>query len=109
MTCKDCIYFEDGYCKFWMWHVGEDDCCELFYPASGEEQFKRRLRSSGIDPDKAYTVTITVNELELNALEDLLYAELDKDEEKVMRTIVGRLWHKLVSAVDKEGGSENEA
>jgi len=64
-------------------------------------EYAEYLRRHGIDPDRKYTVTVEVSELELNALEDLLFTNLSPTEQKVVEEIVRGLWQKLVSAVDK--------
>ena len=54
-----------------------------------------------MDPGKRHRITVKVSELELNALEDLLYADLTPGERKVLEEIVKGLWHKLVRAADR--------
>ena len=66
-------------------------------------EYVEYLRRHGIDPDRKYTVSIEVSELELNALEDLLFTNLSPAEQKVVEDIVRGLWQKLVSAVDRSG------
>ena len=66
-------------------------------------EYAEYLKKYGIDPDKKYVVTVEVTELELNALEDLLFTNLSPTEQKVVEDIVRGLWQKLVSAVDRSG------
>jgi len=65
------------------------------------EDYKNWLRRHYINPDRKYTVTITVTELELNALEDLLHVELEPEVKKVIEDIVHKFWLRLVRRVDR--------
>lgn len=64
------------------------------------KEYIDELKSQGVNPYKRYTVAVTVSEAELNALEDLVHAELPVETEQVCRKLAGRLWQKLVDAVD---------
>ena len=66
-----------------------------------EREYAEYLRSRHVDPGKRHRITVKVSELELNALEDLLYADLTPGERKVLEEIVKGLWHKLVRAADR--------
>ena len=66
-----------------------------------ERGYAEYLRSRHVDPGKRHRITVTVSELELNALEDLLYVDLTPEERAVLEEIVRRLWHRLVEAVDR--------
>ncbi len=65
------------------------------------EEYARHLKGQDVDPYEKHNVTIDVTELELNALEDLLFTELTPEEQRVLEEIVKNLWHKLVSKADR--------
>jgi len=70
---------------------------------SSARKYAEYLRGHGVDPDRKHIVTIEVSELELNALEDLLFTELEPEEQKAVEDIVKGLWKKLVSATGNRG------
>ena len=49
------------------------------------------------------SIKLKVKNKWLNALEDLLYAELNDKEAAKNRKTAAKLWHKLVKAYDKKG------
>jgi len=65
------------------------------------EDYKNLLRRHYINPDRKYRLVITVTELELNALEDLLHAELEPEVKKVLEDIVHKFWLRLVRRICK--------
>ena len=67
-----------------------------------EEEYIAYLRSRHVSPRKRHRITITVSELELNALEDLLYVDLTPEERTILEKIVERLWRRLVRTVDRK-------
>jgi len=52
-------------------------------------------------------VTLEVNNKHLNALEDLLYAELGVIEKEKALKLVKKLWHSLVTAYDNKNTVSN--
>jgi len=69
------------------------------------EEYARYLRGQDVNPDERHMITIEVSELELNALEDLLFTELSSEEQRVVEEIVKDLWRRLVSKADRSEGS----
>ena len=65
------------------------------------EDYREYLLRCGVNPDEKHVVCVEVSELELNALEDLLYTELTNEEREVLEEIVKELWRKLVSEADR--------
>ena len=64
-------------------------------------EYKEYLRSEYVNPDEKHKITMEVSELEINALEDLIYTKLSPEEEKIIRAIASGFWMKLVGAIDK--------
>ena len=64
-------------------------------------EYREHLRRQSVIPEETHRVTIDVSELELNALEDLVYGQHTEEEERVLKEIVAKLWQKLVDEVDK--------
>ena len=62
-------------------------------------KYAEKLREADVEPGKTYLIKIPVSELELNALEDLLFTDLTLEKETVMKHIVSYLWHKIVRQV----------
>jgi len=64
-------------------------------------RYAEKLREADVEPGKTYLIKIAVSELELNALEDLLFTDLTLEKETVVKHIVSYLWHKMVKQVAK--------
>ncbi|MCS7387145.1 MAG: hypothetical protein NDF55_10550 [archaeon GB-1867-005] len=63
-------------------------------------KYAEKLREADVEPGKTYLIKIPVSELELNALEDLLYTYQPPKNITVLKHIVSHLWHKMVKQVD---------
>jgi len=33
--CERCLYFSDGWCRFWQCSVDDDDVCLMYFPRGG--------------------------------------------------------------------------
>jgi len=61
------------------------------------KEYAEYLKKHGINPNEKHTITIKVTELELNAIEDLLFTWLTEKEREVLEEIAKKVWIKMVS------------